>query len=284
MILKLLKSIYDYNKNHSTIFFRIVKNTRIVSVLSEQHKSSGFRTHIKKSSENIARLENYLKDDLSKKVLHMIVNARTRSMYDSKKYSFITQPQYFIDEIIASDQSYTLIDTGAYTGDTIQSFISLVSENYEEIFSFEPDLKNLGLLQSFINKEKIERVKVIKKGVYSKTQTLNFADGNSSSSKVDPDSVSTIQVTSPDDYFNNIEVVNPILKMDIEGAEPYALMGAENFINKYRPVLAICIYHEPEHLFEIPFYIKEKHPFYEFLIRHHSSNWTETVLYCLPIK
>lgn len=284
MIINSLKLIYDFNKKNNTFLFRLVKNTKILSMLSKLHKFNRFRVHIKESTHEISRLNEYLKDDISRQVLKMIVNARTNNMYKSTYYSLVSQPQYFIDEVMASLDRYTLIDAGAYTGDTLESFIKSVGENYEEIFCFEPDSKNLDLLHSFISKENIKRIRVVNKGLYSKTQTLGFAHGNSSSSKIDPNLITTIEVVSLDDYFGNVEVVNPLLKMDIEGAEPEALIGAENFINKYRPSMAICIYHEPEHLFDIPFYIKEKHPFYELLMRHHSNDWTESVLYCLPRK
>ena len=39
-----------------------------------------------------------------------------------------------------------------------------------------------------------------------------------------------------------------LIKMDIEGAEPEALRGAQTLVAENRPRLAISIYHGPEHL------------------------------------
>ena len=69
--------------------------------------------------------------------------------------------------------------------------------------------------------------------------------------------------------------------MDIEGAEIEALKGAEKTIKKYRPKLAICIYHEPDHLYRIPLIIKEMVPEYRIYIRHHSDTASETVCYAV---
>lgn len=70
--------------------------------------------------------------------------------------------------------------------------------------------------------------------------------------------------------------------MDIEGSELKALEGAKATIMKNHPRLAICIYHKPMDVIEIPFYIQKLVPEYKFYIRHYASNMWETVLYAIP--
>ena len=41
------------------------------------------------------------------------------------------------------------------------------------------------------------------------------------------------------------------IKMDIEGAEPKALIGAERTIREHRPQLAISVYHDLKHFASI---------------------------------
>lgn len=67
--------------------------------------------------------------------------------------------------------------------------------------------------------------------------------------------------------------------MDIEGAEMDALRGMEKLMKRDRPKLAICVYHKPEDFWEIPLYIKSVVPEYTFILRHHSHDASETVLY-----
>ncbi|MEI0604854.1 FkbM family methyltransferase [Brachyspira alvinipulli] len=87
-----------------------------------------------------------------------------------------------------------------------------------------------------------------------------------------------IDVISIDNFLDG----NPItfLKSDIEGEEFNMLKGAENTIKKYKPKMAISVYHRPDDLLTIPKYIKELVPEYNFSLRHHSLSFNDTVLYC----
>ena len=58
------------------------------------------------------------------------------------------------------------------------------------------------------------------------------------------------------------------------------LKGAEELIRSGKPLLAICIYHRIEDLYEIPMLLKQFRPDYKMSIRHHMPNYYETVLYC----
>ena len=82
------------------------------------------------------------------------------------------------------------------------------------------------------------------------------------------------------------EAVDPnnrvtFIKMDIEGSELEALKGAQQTIQRDRPKLAICIYHKPEDMTDIPLYIKSLVPEYRLYVRHHSNRCSETVLYAV---
>lgn len=72
-----------------------------------------------------------------------------------------------------------------------------------------------------------------------------------------------------------------MLKMDIEGAELSALAGARESIRKWKPKLAICIYHKKEDLWEIAEYILGIEPEYRLYMRNYEDTATELVLYAV---
>jgi FkbM family methyltransferase len=80
-----------------------------------------------------------------------------------------------------------------------------------------------------------------------------------------------------------VERVN-LIKLDLEGSEPQALMGMEKTIEKFRPSMAVSIYHEPRHMWEIPLYLMERLDAYDYYIGHYSLQKSECILYCIPRK
>lgn len=57
------------------------------------------------------------------------------------------------------------------------------------------------------------------------------------------------------------------------------LTGAAEIIKKYKPRMAISIYHKLTDYYDLILHVKELVPEYQFQIRHHSTDFQETVLY-----
>ena len=70
------------------------------------------------------------------------------------------------------------------------------------------------------------------------------------------------------------------IKMDIEGAEREAIIGAANHIRVDKPKMSICLYHRPDDIRIIVTMLNELNPNYQFFLRHYSLKHKETVLYC----
>jgi hypothetical protein len=70
--------------------------------------------------------------------------------------------------------------------------------------------------------------------------------------------------------------------MDIEGSEPDALAGAGRILREDEPVLAICLYHRQEDLWQIPLQIKAANSNYRMFLRRDSDDCWEQVCYAIP--
>jgi FkbM family methyltransferase len=173
-----------------------------------------------------------------------------------------------------------LVDGGAYTGDTLQRLLEH-GYHFEAIYAFEPDAENFKMLRSTASALAPEtQISLWPCGVWSSTCRMNFSDGGGTSSKLSVSGPSLIPVVALDDVLHG-QPIN-LIKLDIEGAELDALQGARRLIEKYRPGLAVCLYHYPHHLWSIPLWVKELNLDYRLYYRAYAQNTFETVLYAIP--
>lgn len=187
-------------------------------------------------------------------------------------------PQYFDKEIMAPREGEVFIDGGCYDCDTDREFIKWCGGNYKKIYAFEPDLKNYGRCLELCRTENIQNISLYQKGLWSCETELSFQETGNAAARIGEGTV-VIQTVAIDAVVGDEPV--SFIKMDIEGAELEALRGAEQTIRKNRPRLAICIYHKPEDVIEIPEYILSLHSDYKLYMRHYSPNDCETVLYAV---
>lgn len=240
--------------------------------------------------EGINRFVSLLVDDTSKSLLSKIV--RFRRGFDAKDYIFPDkETQYFPSDVPVFDNISALrfVDAGAYTGDTITSLLRVMETNsvsMEFAACFEPDSKNLTKLKACLvdNKSYQGNIFLYPSAVWDNTGLLSFSAHANSSSTVSRDSKNTelVSCVALDDVL--CAVAPNFIKMDVEGAEQNAIRGAGKLICEHRPVLAICLYHRPADLWEIPLLIHEICPHYDMYLRVYGDLCLETVLYCIPQK
>ena len=60
-----------------------------------------------------------------------------------------------------------------------------------------------------------------------------------------------------------------------------AILGMKNIIKNQSPSLAICLYHKPQDLWDLPLLINEINPNYNMYLRIYGSMGLELVLYCV---
>jgi FkbM family methyltransferase len=182
-----------------------------------------------------------------------------------------------------------VIDGGGCWGDTALYFASLGDTDCK-VYTFEFMAENLEIMKRnlSLNPDFKGRIKVIEKALWSTSgQELNFiCDGpgtrldsiNKNTSK----SLTATTITI-DDFVASEGIPRvDFIKLDIEGAELEALKGAEKTIKKHRPVLALCVYHKPEHFTELARFIDTLECGYLYSLDHLSDCEWETVLYASP--
>ena len=186
-------------------------------------------------------------------------------------------PQYFDQEIMKLHRNESFIDGGSLDGKDSIEFIKWCSGDYDAIYMFEPDSKNYSGLAALGASDK--RISIYEAGLWSSSKQLNFQGGNKKNCRISENGNIVINVISIDEKLNGNPV--SVIKMDIEGSELEALKGAERTIKKFKHGLAICVYHKPEDIIEIPSKILELNPDYKLYLCHYSYVDTETVLYAI---
>jgi len=220
-----------------------------------------------------------LADDLSKQVyLDVIRYRQTHNPKDMPVHS--RSDQYFVKDIVPITEQEVFIDCGAFDGDTMKDFIKVTKGHYKKIVCFEPVEEYHKRLKK---RGAGKKVTAIPAGVYKTTTTLQFkADegkGSSVSATATTNTIS-VPVRAIDDTPECADAT--FIKMDVEGSEMDALLGAKQTILRNKPKLAICIYHMHKDFVQIPNWIHTLVPEYKLYVRHHAFSVNETVLYAIP--
>jgi FkbM family methyltransferase len=174
-----------------------------------------------------------------------------------------------------------VIDAGGCFGDTALGFADVVGKT-GHVYVFDPLPKHCAIMaqQLTMNPILAPRVSIFPFGL---TDQVNDVAPLVEDGKIDPGArilSSAMPTTTIDEAVakSNAPRVD-FIKMDIEGSELSALRGAESTIRRWRPKLAISLYHRPEDFFSIPSWIDSLGIGYRLFLDHYSIHHEETVLY-----
>jgi FkbM family methyltransferase len=166
--------------------------------------------------------------------------------------------QYMPKGLYDLPASLRMIDCGAYTGDTLEALQNRGFE-FETYVGLEPDPSNYERL---VKKTRMAGPVCIALpcGAWSDARMLSFVPDDAAGSVMKGDQANAlagsvgIQTLSIDEAFYGLRP--NFIKMDIEGAESEALLGAADCIADFQPNLAISSYHHPMDLWLLPIQIK----------------------------
>jgi FkbM family methyltransferase len=174
----------------------------------------------------------------------------------------------------------TVLDCGACVGDVSTVFAAMVGQS-GRVFGFDPVPLHIRFceLQRAMNPALSNTLRFIQKAVGNDNRAASNSKDRLEISPGEFD-ISNFGMTTIDSFVSEAGVDRvDFVKMDIEGAERDALVGAATTIKTLRPKLAISTYHRPDDFWMIPLQIRDMGLDYKFAFGHHSpKNW-ESVIY-----
>lgn len=192
---------------------------------------------------------------------------------------------YYAPDLVSLGAQEVLVDCGAFDGDSIRMFLERTQGRFRHIYAIEPDTKNRAALDKYLASlpgDVTQRISVLPFGLNDFDEVVSFnASGTVGARAVSGAGPQSIQCRRLDDILGDGPQPT-LIKMDIEGAEPRAILGAVATIRTSRPILAICAYHKCEHLWTLPVLIKNALPDYEIFLRRYAEECWETVYYAIP--
>lgn len=175
---------------------------------------------------------------------------------------------YFDLDLMHCDSNEVLVDLGAFTGDTVIDYINNYGPNsYKKIYCYEINKPTLAILKK--NLQKLPNIEICYRGAGEKKGTL-FVDDDQ------PNAASTLKnsgKTAVDVVALDDDIAEPItfLKLDVEGAEYAALLGAQRHIVEELPKMAISIYHNNDDLWRIFKLISSMTDQYDYFFRFNAQ-------------
>ena len=193
------------------------------------------------------------------------------------------QGQYF--DYFAPGENEVFVDCGCFDGATCFNFAGWCgSKGFEHIYSFEADPKNYEKSKELL--APLGKCELFPYGTSDANKKVYFASdafetsciiSREEAEKKNFEGVTEIETVALDDVLAGKRVT--FIKMDIEGAEYEALMGAKKLIMENRPRMAISVYHKFEDFVTLADLVLSMHPDYQIAYRHYGFDDLETVMY-----
>lgn len=216
-------------------------------------------------ADEIRRAFSLLADEQSRRVFEDIIAYKITG-----KLSFLrnseTEKREAFETILRPGIRERFVDLGAYNGDTIRELLSYTGGCYEFITALEPDRKNLKKLKKYVEESLGDAVRIVHAGAWDCDEEQTFAVRAGRNSAI---AAQGVQV--PMRSVDNVLAGEPcsMLKLDVEGAERRALLGAQETIRRYLPRLNVAAYHRSEDIFELVLLVHDLSPSYSIYLRRH---------------
>jgi len=198
-----------------------------------------------------------------------------------------TSEQYFYRHgavEIGAREGDVVLDGGGCWGDTALYFADRAGTN-GSVFVFEFEPGNLQLLRHnlSLNPHLERKINIVERALWSHSDEELHFDSKGPGTRLEEGGAAaehSVKTQHIDGLVQErgLQRVD-FIKMDIEGAERAALRGAAETIKRWKPRLAITVYHHIDDFFEIPLYLASLGCGYRFYLDHFTIHEEETVLF-----
>lgn len=171
-------------------------------------------------------------------IININFNGKKIKIYLERHSDFSAFYQVFVEKSYPNlmskiNKGDIVIDAGANIG-MFSIMASVLIGKTGKIIAIEPDPENIRILKRNLELNNIKNIIIIDKALYSKSgERIGFyLDGVMSRiSKVNdnvPNNCIEVETITLDEIIFNLNLQPKILKMDIEGAEKFALLGSQS--------------------------------------------------------
>lgn len=178
--------------------------------------------------KNLDILTDKFDDILSKRFFQIMKQSVIQGKaIEEMRELYTEEKQYFLKKFKGRLDEYTFLDAGAYTGDTVRE---LLNEGIKpkKVYCFEADHNNYSKLSSWINVQESNIFVGINLGLWDSHTMLGMKLDHYNARVTENVNEHMVECVTIDDYFKDIKI--DYIKMDIEGAEQKALIGASCII------------------------------------------------------
>ncbi len=234
--------------------------------------------HVLPEAEAIKQAFALLGDDASRTLYVDHIEWRLHLNHDLLPVSSPLQI-YFDAQFSNNCLAEVVFDLGAFNGDTLESYLAS-GRDFLAYHCFEPVAQNFAQLQACVQRVDDARVKTHRLAIGGRVGDVLIEAANGPSSRVGMGD-ERVPMTTLDELALR-GIVPTFIKIDIEGLEPQCLAGGRTMITEHKPLIAVSVYHEQNHLWQILLQLHGYFDGYQYSLCPHVSDGWDLVLYAVP--
>ena len=199
--------------------------------------------------ERLEKVQSLLWDERSREIFLDAVNFRL-----SGKLKYLQNGGDHVEElreVFAGQRIRTVIDGGAFKGDSAADFIEALAP--EKIIAVEADARTCGKLSAYAESVTNCAVIPVNAALWDEVGEMTYVSSASRGSAEGGRNRRAKEVTVLCRTLDDIAGGEPIdfIKLDVEGAEERALRGGEGVILRDEPNLALSLYHRTDDIMDL---------------------------------